>query len=109
MAPLIRIAEIAVDPAQVEAYRAHLARQVAAAVAEEPGVLFLFAVALAGHAELFRVVEGYRDRAAYEAHLLTPHFLAYKAATAGMVRGLTLIDTDPVALAAKDISNMRAP
>ena len=48
-----------------------------------------------------RLLEVYADRAAYEAHLTAPHFLAYKAATAGMVRNLRLILADPILLGTK--------
>ena len=54
------------------------------------------------HAYEQLVIEGYADQAAYEAHLATPHFLKYKAETAGMVKSLRLIETDPIALRAKD-------
>ena len=43
----------------------------------------------------------YADVSAYHAHLETPHFKAYKAATQGMVRSLILRDTLPIALGAK--------
>jgi quinol monooxygenase YgiN len=95
---LVRIAEIDIDPARVAAYRAALAVEIADSLAREPGVLFLFAVAVAGSPATVRVIEGYADQAAYEAHLTTPHFLAYKAGTAAMVRALRLIETDPIRL-----------
>ena len=43
----------------------------------------------------------YADTGAYEAHVQTPHFLKYKTGTQGMVKSLTLLETDPVLLAAK--------
>ena len=41
------------------------------------------------------------QRAAYQAHLKTPHFLKYKQGTADMVQSLRLIETEPVMLCAK--------
>jgi quinol monooxygenase YgiN len=98
---LVRIAELDIDPAQIAAYRAALSAEIEASVAHEPGVLFLFAVAVAGSPASVRVVEGYADQAAYEAHLTSAHFLAYKAATAAMVRALRLVETDPIRLASR--------
>lgn len=39
-----------------------------------------------------RLLEIYADKAAYEAHLETPHFQKYKTATMHMVKSLVLID-----------------
>ena len=99
--PLVRIAELEIDPAQLDAYRALIADQINASVTSEPGVLMLYAVALKDRPAQIRVFEVYADQAAYEAHLQTPHFLKYKAATADMVRSLRLIEADPIQLRAK--------
>ena len=88
MAPVIRIAELDIDPGQLDRYKALLTEEIKASVDLEPGVLFLYAVS----------IEGYADQAAYEAHLQTSHFLKYKMKTAGMVLSLRLLPTDPVAL-----------
>lgn len=98
---MVRIAEIEVDPGQLDAYKALLAEVGAASVATEPGVLMLHSAALKDTPHLIRVFEVYASRAAYEAHIETPHFLAYKAATAAMVTALRLIDVDPILLAAR--------
>ena len=101
IASIIRIAELEIDPEQIDAYKALLAEEVEAAVRSEPGVLFLYALAVKNRPAQVRVIEGYADHAAYEAHLATPHFLAYKTRTAGMVRSLRLLETEPITLAAK--------
>jgi quinol monooxygenase YgiN len=104
---IVRIAELEIDPDQIDSYKSLIAEEIEASVRTEPGVLFLHAVSEKGAPEKVRVIEGYADRAAYEAHLTTPHFLKYKTQTANMVRSLRLIETDPIALAAKpgQISN----
>jgi len=51
--------------------------------------------------ETIRILEVYRDVQAYEAHLQTPHFLKYKRETQMMVRSLSLIDVEPVAMVSK--------
>lgn len=101
MAPVIRIAELEIDPAQFERYRSLLAEEIEASVANEPGVLFLHAVSVTGSPEQIRILEGYADQAAYDAHLQTPHFLKYKMKTAGMILSLRLLPTDPLALRGK--------
>lgn len=93
---IVRIAELEIDPEQLAAYRALLAEEIEASVEREPGVLMLHAVAERERPEQIRILEVYADREAYEAHLTTPHFLKYKAGTAGMVRSLRLVDVDPV-------------
>ena len=67
----------------------------------EPGVLTLFAVSVKDHPTQIRMFETYADMAACEAHLQTPHFKMYKIGTQHMVKSLTLIETDPILLAAK--------
>ena len=98
---IVRIAELEIDPAQIDAYRALLAAEIEAAVEREPGVLMLHAVAERERPEQIRIFEVYADGEAYEAHLMTPHFLKYKEATAGMVRALRLVDVDPVMMRGK--------
>ena len=99
--PIVRIAELEIDPAHLDRYRELLAEEIEASVANEPGVLFLHAVAIGGSPHLIRILEGYANQAAYEAHLETPHFLKYKMKTSGMVVSLQLLPVDPVALRSK--------
>lgn len=99
--PLTRIAEIEIDPQQVEAYKAALREGITAALRLEPGVLSISAVSVKGHPEQVRIFEVYASQQAYEAHLQTSHFRKYKAATQSMVRSLKLIDTEPIFLEGK--------
>jgi quinol monooxygenase YgiN len=98
---MVRIAEIEVDPGQIEAYNTLLAEVGAASVRDEPGVLMLHSVSLQDAPHHIRVFEVYASRAAYEAHIQTPHFLKYKTGTSDMVTALRLIEVDPILLAAK--------
>jgi hypothetical protein len=50
---------------------------------------------------LVTIFETYKDQAAYESHLQTPHFKKYKAETQGMVKSLKLIETEPIMLVRK--------
>ena len=98
---IVRIAEPEIDSAHIETYASLLTEEIDAAVRLEPGVLFLYAVSIKDEPNKIRVIEGYADHAAYEAHLTSPHFVKYKAKTAGMVRSLRLLETDPIVLRAK--------
>jgi quinol monooxygenase YgiN len=96
-----QIAEIEIDPAQLEAYKAAVREHIEAAVREEPGVLSLQAVSEKDDPTRIRVFEVYADPEAYRSHLETPHFKKYKAVTETMVRSLKLVRTVPIALATK--------
>ena len=96
-----RIAEIEVDPEQLERYKAALRAGIEAAIRLEPGVITLYAVSVRDRPEQIRVFEVYASAAAYQSHLQTAHFKRYKATTQSMVRSLKLIETDPIALGSK--------
>jgi quinol monooxygenase YgiN len=98
---LVRIAELEIDPAQLEAYRAELREEIEASIRLEPGVLTLYAVALKESPTSIRIFETYADVDAYKAHIESPHFKKYKANTEAMVKSLKLVETNPVLLGAK--------
>ena len=98
-APLVRIAELEIDPERLDDYLAMLAAEIRASVAEEPGVIMLHAVAIRDRPASIRLFEVYANEAAYQAHLTSPHFVNYKIGTADMVRSLRLIETRPIVLA----------
>lgn len=98
---IVRIAELEIDPAQLDAYNALLSEEIEASVRLEPGVLMLHAVALADAPEKIRLLEVYADENAYQAHLATPHFEKYKTLTASMVRSLRLVPVRPIMMRAK--------
>jgi 4-carboxymuconolactone decarboxylase len=85
-----------IDPSQLEAYKAALKEEVSASVRLEPGVLTLYAVSEKDRPTHFTILEIYADRAAYERHIKSPHFLKYKTGTERMVQSLELIDTIPL-------------
>jgi len=98
---IVRIAEIEIDPTQLDAYRALLCEEIEASVKNEPGVLMLHAVSERERPEMIRILEVYASQEAYEAHLQTPHFLHYKHSAADMLKSLTLVDVDPLMMKAK--------
>ena len=99
--PIVRMAELEIDSAQLDSYKALLTEEIETSVRIEPGVLMLNAVAVTGIPSQIRILEVYADQAAYESDLQTTHFLKYKTQTANMVRSLNLVETDPIILCAK--------
>jgi quinol monooxygenase YgiN len=99
--PLVRIAELDIDPGQISAYRDALKEEIATSIRVEPGVLTLYAVSVKDQPSQVRIFETYKNQAAYESHLQTPHFKKYKAETQGMVKSLKLIETEPIILGRK--------
>src|SRR5438874_432900 len=98
---LVRMAELEIDPAQIVPYTAALKEEIETSIRVEPGVLSLYAVSVKDHPAQIRMFEMYASVEAYNAHLETPHFKRYKTRTAGMVRSLKLVETDPILLGAK--------
>jgi len=98
---IVRIAELDIAPAQLDAYKLILKEEIETSIRVESGVLTLYAVSLKGHPEQIRLFEMYKDAASYESHLQSPHFKAYKAQTQQMVKGLRLIETEPILLGSK--------
>ena len=97
----IQIAAIEVDPAQLERYKAAVQEQIEAAIRLEPGVHVLYSVSNKDNPARVTVLEIYRDRDAYLAHLQAPHFLKYKATVEKMVKSLKLVLMEPIMLGAK--------
>lgn len=100
-APIVRIAELEIDPAQLDAYKLALKEEIETSIRVEPGVLTLYAVSLKEHPEQIRLFETYKDAAAYESHLQSPHFKTYKSRTQQMVKALRLLETEPILLGSK--------
>ena len=98
---VVRLAELHIDPSQLEEYKAALRDEIEASIRLEPGVLTLYAISVKGNPAQIRIFEIYADAAAYEAHLQTPRFKKYKAGTKGTVKSLVLVEADPIWLGDK--------
>ena len=98
----VRVAELEIDPAQLESYKAAVREEIQTSVRVEPGVLAIYAVGEEDHPSRLRFFEMYADEAAYLAHIASDHFQKYAAATNGMITSRRLIDTEPIQLSAKD-------
>lgn len=104
----VRIAEIEIDPAQRERFELAIRQVIETSVGGEPGVLALYAVSDKANPARVTVFEIYAGAEGYRAHLETPHFKAYKAATEGIVRSLKLSEVQPIVLGAKSGSGEQA-
>jgi quinol monooxygenase YgiN len=91
---MIRIAELEIDSNYLQEYNAILQEESRASVLLEQGVIVIFPMYQKESPTQIRLLEIYANRAAYEAHLKTPHFLKYKTSTKKMVKSLKLIDMD---------------
>ncbi len=69
----------------------------------ESGVIAIFPMTERDQPTQVRILEIYANHAAYEAHLTTPHFQAYKSTTQQMIKSLRLVDMQPA-----DIESMAA-
>jgi quinol monooxygenase YgiN len=97
----VQIAEIEIDPAHLEDYKAAVREHIETAIRVEPGVLVLYAVSEKDNPTHIRVFEIYASTEAYRGHLEAPHFKKYKTVTEKMVKSLKLVQTTPVMLGAK--------
>lgn len=98
---MVRLAKIKVTPPQLTAYNKALLTQMKAAIALEPGVLTYYAVADKKDPSSITILEIYADTAAYNKHILTPHFRKYKDTVKDMVKSLELVDVDMIGFAKK--------
>jgi quinol monooxygenase YgiN len=99
--PFVRIAELEIDSAQLEQYKAAVKEEMETSVRAEPGVLAIYAVAEKANPSKLRFFEMYADEAAYNAHRESAHFKKYLETTKDMIISRKLIDTVPVLLSEK--------
>lgn len=99
--PHVRIAELEIAPAQLEAYKAAVSKEIAESIRIEPGVLAIYSVSLADSPNQLRFLEIYADDAAYRQHIRSPHFLKYVEATKPMIVSRKLLEVTPIFLGLK--------
>ena len=99
--PFVRLAELEIDPAQLEHYKVAVKEEIETSIRVEPGVLAIYAVAEEDNPSTLRFFEMYVDEGAYEAHIQSAHFRKYVQITKDMIISRRLIDTVPILLGAK--------
>ena len=94
---IVRIAEIEVNEGYLEAYLSAAHNVENKSVESEPGVICIFPMQVKDAPNTIRILEIYRNDAAYQSHLQTPHFVEYKQGTLHMVKSLQLVAMEPLA------------
>lgn len=89
---MVRISEIDIVPEYLEQYSSILKEEAATSMKIEPGVITIFPMYKQKDSTQIRIIEIYANKAAYQSHLQTPHFLHYKNSTLKMVKSLMLVD-----------------
>lgn len=94
MSQIALLADLTIDPAQRDAFIARVKTHAKTCLAKEDGCLHFQVNAPEGSADRVVIFEVYRDAAAVEVHMNTPHMKAYRGDTADMVkdRKLTRLD-----------------
>lgn len=98
---VVRMAQLEIDAAQLDSYKAALKEEIETSVRVEPGVVSLNAVSEKDHPTRVTILEIYADTEAYRSHLESSHFEKYKTTTQGMIKSLELVETTPIALVSK--------
>ena len=93
-----RMAMLVIDPAQLDAYKKVLAKEMQSAVTNEEGVLALLATTETARPNVFHLLELYADDNAYRAHIDGPYFQEYNKAVQTMVTDKVLIVNKPQAV-----------
>jgi quinol monooxygenase YgiN len=99
--PVVRMAELEIEPSQLDAFKAAVKEEMETSVRVEPGVLAIYAVAEKENPSKLRFFEIYADEAAFESHVDSPHFKRFRVVTKDMVLSRKLIETEPVQLSEK--------
>src|SRR5688500_4285344 len=88
-ATVVRIADLEIDPAQLDRYLAIVKKEMEASIRVEPGVLAIYAAADKSDPAKLTFFEMYADEAAYLSHRETPHFKEYVESTKDMIKART--------------------
>lgn len=93
---MVRIAELEIDPNAIDECLNILKEEAEASVRLESGVICIYPMYQKENPTQIRLLEIYANKAAYESHLLTPHFKHYKETTLKMVKKLKLIEMQAI-------------
>lgn len=99
--PVVRIAQLEIDPAHLESYQAAVKEEITTSLRVEPGVLTLYCVADRDRPNQLHFFEVYANPEAYRSHIASAHFQKYARLTQSMILSKRLIDTVPVQMDAK--------
>jgi len=97
----VLVAEIEIDPSQLENFKAAAKEDGETAIRVEPGCLAFNVMYENDNPGHIRFLEVYTDADAFKAHLETAHFKKYAATTKDMVKSRKPIDSVPMTLLVK--------
>lgn len=89
---IVRLSKLEIHEEYLDEYLTFVGEVGRLSFEREEGVITLFSVQEKERPCHITILEIYRDRAAYEHHIATPHFQHYKQGTLHMVKDLQLID-----------------
>ena len=98
---VVRIAQLQIEPSQLQAYHAAVKEEMAESVRIEPGVIAIYAVAEKDNPSQLHFFEIYASDAAYKSHIASAHSQKYFSTTQSMIISKKLIEADPVQLSAQ--------
>ena len=88
--------EFRLQPGMRGVFRPLMDENARASVRDEPGCRRFDVLEPAGQPDTIFLYEIYDDRAAFDAHVRSPHFQTFQAATAGMVAGKVVVEYELV-------------
>ena len=97
----VLVAELEINPSQLEAFKAAIKENGETAIRVEPGCLGFNAVFEKENPTRVRLFEIYTNADAFKTHLETPHFKKYAETTKDMVKSRKPIDNVPITLNVK--------
>ncbi|MBU68628.1 MAG: antibiotic biosynthesis monooxygenase [Cupriavidus sp.] len=98
---IVKVAEIDVDPARLEEFKAALVEEMDDSARIEPGVYSIYAVTRKDEPSKFMFYEVYASQEAFDAHMATAHFRKFIDATQEMWLASRIVEVDAVHLAVK--------
>ena len=104
MTAYIIIVEFTIDAADMATFLAHMLANARTTLQREAGCERFDVLRPTGSSDRILLYEVYRDRAAFDLHGTTPHYLAFAAVTAALIRNKSVtvygLVTDPPSAAA---------
>lgn len=102
--PYIRLAILNVQPSQIENFKSIAMNNVQSTLNQEDDVMGFYSFIQKEDPKQIFVFEIYKDEAAYQAHLLSPHYKQFVMNVSSMIENRVLYETVPVKLARKPTS-----
>jgi quinol monooxygenase YgiN len=95
------VAEVEIDPSQLESFKAAVKEDAVTVIRDEPGCLVFNAIFEKDNPSHVRFFEIYADADAFKAHMESAHFKKYAATTKDMIRSRKRTESVPITLNVK--------